>query len=281
MSTGSYYLGADLLNFRFLQTGAHHEARFMADSLYLLAMQMTKNYNKQLSINEIKMIQDATDYIVIFRCLFFLKSPMAAQAPSNDLRAFKNLSQNMIDPLYSKKYGKIGKALNLSILRHTWYFTPQCVIFTLADQRLKEKETMDILVELLKYDVLEVNTFDKERPEPFTQVFPLLKLSHFVSQESYLFFFHLSITKDDILAWKEEGMSNLERNLNNRSFKTFMSSVHQLAVVNDRAERHIKLIQDYIGRTHSEDRLQDTMIVVLDNRRKVSKHATKQDLNNV
>ena len=70
----AFYLGADLLNIRFLQPGAHHEARFMADPLYLLAMQMTKNYNKQLSINEIKMIQDATDYIVIFHCLFFLKS---------------------------------------------------------------------------------------------------------------------------------------------------------------------------------------------------------------
>ena len=52
----AFYLGADLLNSRFLQPGAHHEARFMTDSLYLLAMQMTKNYNKQLSINEIKMI---------------------------------------------------------------------------------------------------------------------------------------------------------------------------------------------------------------------------------
>ena len=52
-------------------------------------------------------------------------------------------------------------ALNLSILRHTWYFTPQCVNFALADQRLEVKERMDILVELLKYDLPEMNNFDK------------------------------------------------------------------------------------------------------------------------
>ena len=101
------------------------------------------------------MLQDATDYIVNFHCLFFLKSPMAAQAAANELRAFKISSQIMIDPLYPKKYRKIDKALNLSILRHTWYFTPQCIIFTLADQRLEEKERMDILVVLLKYDLPE------------------------------------------------------------------------------------------------------------------------------
>ena len=76
-------------------------------------------------------------------------------------------------------------------------------------------------------------------------------------------------------------MSNFEKNLNNNSFKTFVSSVGQIAVVNDRAEKHIKLVQDFIGRTHSEDRLRDTMMVVLDNRQKGSKHATKQDLKNI
>ena len=125
---------------------------------------------------------------------------MAAQAPSNDLRAFKISSQIMKDSLYSKKYGKIGKALNFSILRHTWYFTPQCVIFALADQHLEEKERTDILVELLKYDVPEMKSFDKEQPKPFTQVCLLSKLSDYVSQESYLFFLHLGITKDDILS---------------------------------------------------------------------------------
>ena len=80
---------------------------------------MTKNSNKHLSFNEIKMLQYATDYILIFHCLFFLKSPMAAQAPANDLRAFKISSQIMIDPLYSKKIRMIGKALYISILRHT------------------------------------------------------------------------------------------------------------------------------------------------------------------
>ena len=45
--------------------------------------------------------------------------------------------------------------------------------------------------------------------------------------------------------------------------------------------RHIKLVEDLIAGTPSEDRLQDTMMVVLDNRRKVSKHAAKQDLKKV
>ena len=52
-----------------------------------------------------------------------------------------------------------------------------------------------------------------------------------------------------------------------------------MAVVNDRAERHIRLVQDFIGTSHDEERFQDNLQVIHQNRKDISKNASKSDLN--
>ena len=47
--------------------------------------------------------------------------------------------------------------------------------------------------------------------------------------------------------------------------------------MNDRAERHIRLVQDPIDRTHSEPALQDSLQVVTENRKKITKDLKKGD----
>ena len=48
-------------------------------------------------------------------------------------------------------------------------------------------------------------------------------------------------------------------------------------MVNDRAERHIRLVQDFVAQTHDEGLLQDTMQVVTKNRKEVGKDMKKTD----
>ena len=50
-----------------------------------------------------------------------------------------------------------------------------------------------------------------------------------------------------------------------------------MAVVNDRAERHIRLVQDFIGTSHDEERFQDNLQVIHQNRKDISKNASKSD----
>ena len=259
----AFFLGAEVPNFQFLQPGAHHQARFMADCLYLLAMQMTSPLNPNLSKDNLDILERSTDFIVFFHAAYFLKSPLAAQAPGNDLSAFKLALQLISDRTYQPKYGEIAKALHKSLIRHSWYLSPQTVIFALVDEDQEEEEKKAILDKLLEYECPKLEDFDLEQPEPPTQVCALSSLADFVTEQSYLFLIYMGFTKEDVVSWKESGSD---------TFCDFAIAVKQLAVVNDRAERHIRLVQDFIGLTHHEDSLQDTMQVVLKNRQDICKY---------
>ena len=61
--------------------------------------------------------------------------------------------------------------------------------------------------------------------------------------------------------------------------RDFFSS---LTVVNDPAERGVKLVQDFVNSTTDEALRQDMMIAVLDHRKKVTgKNMTKKSLSNM
>ena len=62
------------------------------------------------------------------------------------------------------------------------------------------------------------------------------------------------------------------------SYARFKANVSSFAVVNERAEQHIKLVQDFIDQTHDEDSLQDTLQVCKENRKKITKDVKKQIL---
>jgi hypothetical protein len=64
----AFFLGADIPDFSFKQPGAHHDARFMADCLYLLVLQMTQKYfpveSELVCVDTLKKLETATSYIV-------------------------------------------------------------------------------------------------------------------------------------------------------------------------------------------------------------------------
>ena len=61
-------------------------------------------------------------------------------------------------------------------------------------------------------------------------------------------------------------------------FKKFSSLVKKLSVVNDPAERGVKLIQDFVNTTQDEEIRQWRMLSAADQRKKHSKNMTKQDM---
>ena len=156
------YLGVEVEKFKFLQPGANHEARFMADCLYLLVLQMNRAHVPGIDPSVWETVSAATDYIVFFHTMFFLKSPMAAQAPRNDLQGLQVSFMLMTNPLYSK-YARIGKSLHDSLMRHLWYLTPQLAIFALADDDLDNNTKTKILTKLLSFDQPSNNDFEREK----------------------------------------------------------------------------------------------------------------------
>ena len=66
--------------------------------------------------------------------------------------------------------------------------------------------------------------------------------------------------------WLKSDVQDWEKMKDFQSFKDFVCKID---VVNDRAERGVKLIQEYITSAHSESDLQDLLTVVNDERSKL------------
>ena len=172
--------------------------------------------------NTINHLKVATNYIVFFYGLFFLKSPNASQAPSNDLMAFDIAFQlQTVDEF--KEFAAIGKVLYQSLKRHTWYLSPQQVIFALADKDLKTEVKTNMLNKLLSYDIPELKGLIKKRPETKVEIIPTSKVEDFVNEQSYLLFLLLEVSKKEILLWKEKSIDACENEEVSQSLLTFQS----------------------------------------------------------
>lgn len=151
----------------------------------------------------------------------------------------------------------------LLILGQAWYLTPPFVIMALADDDTPEKTRQEIARKLLRFPV--PNEFTVGRPE-FPNIHEEFKLEDLIKEDSW-FIFHVigqedaeshEWLKSDVKMWKK-----IEK------FNEFKDFVHKIDVVNDRAERGVKLIQEYIGSAHSESDLQDLLLVVNDQKSKL------------
>ena len=126
-----YLGGAVLGGFKPKRKGAIHEARFMADAIYLLSMELFSNEYTMEPILASKVHMMAV-FIGVWHGPNFLKCGLASTAPANDLMYFydmQNLSE-VEDPDFSR----IGIYVIDSIQRHTSYLKGPQVIFALFDE---------------------------------------------------------------------------------------------------------------------------------------------------
>ena len=98
---------------------------------------------------------------------------------------------------------------------------------------------------------------------PF-QNFKKTQLSDFVGENSWKIFNDLQISDTDWLLLPENEWKN------NASYLKIKSFVSGIKCVNDSAERHIKLIQDYVLTAKSEEKRQSILISASQSRAKLS-----------
>ncbi|XP_065658092.1 uncharacterized protein LOC136082603 [Hydra vulgaris] len=142
-----FYLGGEVPGLCFHQPGACHEARFMADALYILTLRITDKITMIMSEVEKKKIETAAFFTSVWYAPWFLKSYLVASSPSNDLAACKNAF------CIKEKYPNLGSALVASIQRHTWYLTEQLVLLSLADDDVEQEVKKEMLDRLFQFDV--------------------------------------------------------------------------------------------------------------------------------
>ena len=263
-----YLGGAVTGGFTPKRKGAMYEARFMADCIYLLSMEL---FSKEIMMDNIlaTRVHKMAVFVAVWHGPNFLKCGLTASAPATDLDYFYDMMElsEVTDPDFSR----IRVYVTESFQRHTSYLKPPQVIFALFDERSSANDRQLLASALSaiprpddspsyfkagKLDDVSLVCSKKECVgsvlcmDEDDKFYPKKTLASFLSEKSYLLF---NLLKIEDLSWLTAPValwSCVPSYILARDF------VKQLLTLNDGAERGIKLMQELIDRTQDEEDLQ-------------------------
>jgi len=225
--------------FHFSRPGAYHRARWMAKGIYSLKLLL---FRKQFKMNahEMKAVKRISLFIITLYVKAWLTSPISCDAPLNDL----SLLQSMESFLEIDK--EVASVALKKMKGHLWYLSQDLVALSLFSDHVHIPEKIRI-VEALKTP--ERN--DLRRLDPKTvQFFQATTLSDFVTKQSLNLFTALKLSSDFLST--DPGTWD-----NRDDYKQAKETVGALRVVNDCAERAVKLATDFNSvLTHDEEQRQ-------------------------
>ena len=154
--------------------------------------------------------------------------------------------------------------------RHTWYLTPPVVIFSLFSDRLSESEKQAMANRILmtsKPECLHVG-----KPNLSLDLKSDTCLTALIDPDSWYFF--------EILGLKHSWLSEkVEMWDNDPDFLEAQMFVRSVKVVNDPAERGIKLISDFIGNLTKNELSRQDLLQVVEFHRRMFPDTLKNTLN--
>lgn len=261
----------DTTNTTFRLPGPMHHARWMAKALYSLKVYIFRE-EFQLTAQEVTNLRDICIFIVRFYLRAWFRCTKPSEAPNCDLLFLREMSE------YKRIDKKIAEGVINKIVRHLWYLADECIALSFFDENVPN--------EVKRNMVLQLKSFDNEENDGETESckrvivtslevesFILKPLSDFVTANTKNFFERFNIKTSflnkDPTFWEEDA-----------DFQEARAIVNNIQVVNDNAERGVKLIEDYNKiLTKKEEEKQFLLQVVIDYRRKFPAH-TKKSLTN-
>ena len=88
------------------------------------------------------------EFIALLYTPYYLQSALAIEAPRLDLQLWRDLcAYETISPDGSKQR-KITQATRKSVLRHLWYLSEPCVVFSLFDVKVPPQERQELATAL-------------------------------------------------------------------------------------------------------------------------------------
>ena len=248
---------------RWRKPGATHKARFMAFGLLILkiwafSLQQVVKDNCLSELVDVKVNEGEEEgkrkakkkktkksfvfspeeeerverfcvYALSFYIPTFFTSSRGCDAPSNDLKLYKELLEfREIDPT-------VASAALATMNRHGWYLAPSVVMFSLFSDNVPDDTKARMAARLLELEKPEETRVDLPK---FPIVTGSSELWDFVQPNSWEFFDILKIEAD----WLAQPPVEWEES---EDFKKARQFVRTVKVVNDAAERGIKLASDY------------------------------------
>lgn len=225
-----------------LQPGAFSHARWMTTILYSAKMYA---FGEQLNYDQGKM--DKLRRICLFNALFYVKAWLsarsAADASVNDLQLWNDL-------IWYKRFDPaVAQAAMTALNRHLWYLTEEIAPFALFSTLLSDSKKKQVIQQLLKHEDDATSCLQKGMP-----IFPQLstssptQLSSLIGAKSWQLFRLLHVDN----SWMNLPPTQW---VTDAAYNEAAMFVHNCRVVNDMAERAVKLITDFAG-TITKDEIQ-------------------------
>lgn len=246
------FLGSIPEGHHFRLPGPMHHARWMSKAIYTLKIYMFREEFK-LSTGEEKYLRDISIFIVRFYVQFWFRATVAVEAPNQDLKFIRDIYN------YKEVNEKISTAVLKKACKHLWYLADENIALALFDDNVSYLEKQQMAEQLLALHIDDENDISIKRLNLIEKDLPMFitkELSDFITAKTVQFFdrFKISrafLTKDPSKWHDDEDFLNAKKKLN------------KLKVVNDTAERGVKLMQDYNKNlTTKESEFQNLLQVV-------------------
>ncbi|XP_017468775.1 PREDICTED: uncharacterized protein LOC108360842 [Rhagoletis zephyria] len=241
-----------------------HQARWMARAIYSLKICLLQSQCR-MTANDKTALQDVCLFVVIIYVKPWLQCTVATKAPYQDLRFLKMLKE------YEKVDATISKASISKFSHHLWYLCEETVILSLFDDEVDNQTKKKMIANFNRNKFSDLSKrYDPSKGELTQKLFDKT-LDDFVSEKSKQFFSRLQIDdsflKEDVSSWS-----------NNAGFLEAKRRISYLSVVNDTAERAVKLMQDFNGLITAEEEQKQFLLRCVQEHRKLYPDCKKKTL---
>lgn len=213
-----------------------------------------------MTTSEERGICDVATFSVIIHLKAWMTAPLAVEAPLNDF--------TLMGQLLSYPHAAISAATSKKLGLHLWYLSEELIGLALFDSRLSHDSKR-----------LMIAAMDEEAPDHPSKR-PSIKSDAFLGKRGLEQFCTANSKKLFQLLDLPETLLNKDPSdwEQDESYTRALGIVKSLAVVNDRAERGVALIQDFHKKlTKNEDQLQFLLQIVNEHRRQFPDY-TKRNL---
>lgn len=257
---------SDKGTFSFKRPGALHKARWMAKLLYSIKICLLEKQIRELpsgtitALHQVSKIRDFVLFVTTVYSHWWMTCSGAVDAPFHDLMLYKKLLQ------YAAVSPVISTAATNAMNRHLWYLTAEMVPLALFSTKVNQEDKQKIASKLQDFQCLSEyklhyrygNGFGK--PKFPTKITQQTNLSDLLNNDSWFLFHSLKLPceflKEDVATW-----NTLD------SYKLCLEHVRSINVVNDGAERGVKLTSDFLSSAKTEEHYQNVLQVVEEDRR--------------
>lgn len=252
-------LGYPVENIHWRMPGPIHHARWMAKLLYAIKMYLFRDQRDtvHLTMKNEKALHRFVQFGSLLYCKWWTKAALAAEAPADDLQMWKDLVKYQIFD------AEISVAARKVLSQHLWYLSDELVGLAIFSDTVAVEEKDKIVAGLT------VCPSDRRvRGNPAT-LSSHTSLGDFASTRTANLFVKLNIENSFLATsaadWEEDD-----------TYQRGKRKIKALHVVNDTAERGVKLFEEYNHLiTNDEEEKQLLLQVVECNRKLIPTQTTK------